>query len=185
MPKAKKKLTSKKTIAKKSIKKVVKKAAKNKSKKVKVTAIPKGYNSITPYLIVSNGSKAIDFYKKIFGAKEMLRMERSGKIAHAELKIGDAKIMLADACPEMGARTPEEFGGSPVSVHLYIKNVDAVINNAVSAGAKLEREIQNMFFGDRSGTVTDPFGHKWTVSTHIEDVTPAKIKKRAAEMFGE
>lgn len=183
MQKAKKKSTLKKMTTKKFAKKVVKKtAAKNNGKKV--TAIPKGYNSITPYLIVSNGTKAIDFYKKIFGAKEVLRMERDGKIAHAELKIGDAKIMLADACPEMGACTPEEFGGSPVSVHLYIKNVDTVINNAVSAGAKLEREIQNMFFGDRSGTVTDPFGHKWTVSTHIENVSPAKIKKRAAELFG-
>lgn len=175
MPKKKKKV---KVVAKK--KKPVKKSIKNK----KVSFIPKGYNCVTPYLIVNNAAEAIEFYKKIFGAKQAMRMEHSGKVVHAELKIGDAKIMLADTCPEMNAHTPEKFGGSPVSILIYTKNVDAVISNALSAGATLVREAQNMFFGDRSGTITDPFGHTWTVSTHIEDVSPAQLKKRAAQLFG-
>lgn len=193
MPKKKKAAAkSKKTSAKKKVLKKVKKAVKKVVKKTKavrkkkkVTAIPKGYHSITPYLIVNNAAEAIQFYKKIFGAKEVMRMDQpSGKIGHAELKIGDAKIMLADECPEMNARSPRAYSGSPVSIHLYIKNVDDVVKKAVASGAKLIRPAQDMFYGDRSGAVEDPYGHMWYVSTHIEDVSMAKMRKRAAELFG-
>ncbi len=178
-----KKTSVKKTSAKKSTKKGVKKAA-VKRKSTKVSAIPKGYNIITPYLIMDQAARAIEFYKKVFGAKEKLRMERAGKVGHAELQFGDTKIMLADACPEMNAHAPEKFGGSPIGIHLYIKNVDAIVDRAIAAGATLERPAEDMFYGDRNATVIDPFGHRWTVSTHVENVTPAKMKKRAKEFFG-
>jgi PhnB protein len=175
-----KKTTAKKTNAKKT--KALKKKTSSRSKKV--SAIPKGYNHITPYLIVSNGAGAIEFYKKVFGAKEVVRMERSGgKISHAELQIGDSRIMLSDAFPEMESHSPESFGGSPVGIHLYVKNVDEIVTRAVDAGAKLLKPITNMFYGDRSGSLTDPYGHQWSVATHIEDVTPAQMRKRAAELF--
>lgn len=119
----------------------------------------------------------------MFGGKEKLRMERDGKIGHAELQIGDTKIMLADECPEMQALSPKNVGGSPVSIHLYIKNVDEVTERAVSLGSKLIRPTQNMFYGDRSSTIEDPYGHKWTVSTHVENLTPSQVKKRAEEFF--
>ena len=155
-----------------------------KSQKKKVSAIPNGYHSITPYLIVNQASKAIEFYKKVFGAKEAMRMSKpDGKIGHAELRIGDAKIMLADEFPEMDARSPNAFGGSPVGIHLYIKNVDAVIEKALSKGAKLLRPAETMFYGDRSGAIEDPYGHKWYVSTHVEEVSPKEMKKRAAQLF--
>jgi len=157
-------------------KKITKKAVKK-----KVLTPPKGYQSITPYLIVSNAAKAITFYKAAFNAKELMRMEHGGKIGHAELKIGDAKIMLADEHPEMYAKAPESEGETSVSIHLYIKDVDGVVNKAVSLGAKLVRSVENMFYGDRCGTLEDPYGHKWHVATHIEDVTPAKMKKRMEE----
>jgi len=153
--------------------------------KAKVAATPKGYNTVTPYLIIDNAAKAIEFYKQVFGAKEVMRMQKpDGKIGHAELKIGDAKIMLADEYLECDARAPKAFGGSPVSIHLYMKSVDSVVDRAVSAGAKLTRPVENMFYGDRSGMLEDPYGHKWCVSTHIENVSPAQMKKRAAELFG-
>jgi PhnB protein len=179
----KKKLkTKKKTVA---AKKQPKKKPAIKRKTKKVSAIPKGYQSITPYLIVNEGVKAIAFYKKVFGAKERMRMNQpGGKIGHAELKIGDSIIMLADECHEVEARSPKTIGGSPITIHVYIKNVDEVVKRAVKAGATLIRPIEDMFFGDRSGGVEDPFGHKWIISTHIEDVTPAQLKKRAAELFG-
>ncbi len=159
------------------------KAKKRKSKKVSV--IQKGYHSITPYLIVDPCVKAIEFYKKVFGAKEVMRMEQAkGKIGHAELKIGDSRIMLADPCPEMGAHGPKAVGGSPVGIHLYIKDVDSVVKRAIAKGAKLTRAVENMFYGDRSGGIEDPYGHQWYISTHIEDVTLAQVKKRAAELFG-
>ena len=162
---------------KRTVKKVVKKAKK------KVLAIPKGYNSITPYLIVANAAKAIEFYKNIFGAKvAMLMNQPSGRVMHSELKIGDSKIMLADEFPEMNARGPQAFGGSPITMHLYVKNVDSIVEKAVASGAKLLRPVEDMFYGDRCGAVEDPFGHKWHVSTHIEDVTPAQMKKRSAQM---
>ncbi len=155
----------------------------------KVPAIPKGYHSITPYLIVKDAKKAIAFYKKVFSAKEMLRMESpKGGIAHAELKIGDSKIMLADCPkdqrPKTNALASKTHSDSPVGIHLYIKNVDGVIKRAVSAGAKLTRAAEDMFYGDRIGAIEDPYGHKWYISTHIENVPPAQVKKRAAKLFG-
>ena len=154
------------------------------SVKKKVLAIPKGYHSITPYLMIENASGAIEFYKKVFGAKEVMRMEKpNGKIGHAELRIGDTKIMVADECPEMNAFGPKHYKGSPVGIHLYIKDVDNIVQKAVAAGAKIIRPVDNMFYGDRLGTVEDPFGHKWSVSTHIEDVSQAQMRKRAAAMM--
>jgi PhnB protein len=168
---------SSKTVTKKT--KAIKKPTK------KVLFQPKGYNTITPYLIVDNAKKALEFYKKAFGAKEVMKMDMpNGKIAHAELKIGDSKIMLADECHEMGAKSPKTVGGSPMSIHLYVKNVDATLKAAVSAGATILREVQDMFYGDRSGGLQDPSGHQWYVATHIEDVTPSQMKKRSAELFG-
>ncbi len=198
MPKAKKKVVAKKKKVQASKKKVVKavkkkvvkavkkkvvKAVKKKvAKRKKVAAIQKGYNVITAYLIVNHAAKAIDFYKKVFGAKEQMRMEHGGKVTHAELKFGDSKIMLGDACPEMNACSPDAIGGTPVGIHIYVKDVDAVVKSAVAAGAKLEREVVDMFYGDRSGSVVDPFGHRWFVATHVEDVTAAQMKKRLAAM---
>lgn len=152
-------------------------------RKKKVSAIPKGYHSITPYLIVDQAAKAIEFYKKAFGAKENMRMEQpGGKVGHAELTIGDAKIMLSDECPEMDARAPKAYGGSPMMIHLYVKNSDAVVEKAAALGAKIIKPVADMFYGDRSGMIQDPFGYKWCVSTHVEDVTKAQLKKRMAEM---
>lgn len=177
----------KKPVSKKSVKKSVSKKVKKtsvKPKKKKVLAIPKGYNSVTPYLIIDNAKSAIDFYIKAFGAKETIRLNApNGKVVHAELKIGDSKIMLADECHEMNALSPKAYKGCAVSIHLYVKDVDSVAKKASQAGAKLIRSPENMFYGDRSATLEDPFGHKWTVSTHVEDVTPAQTRKRAEAMF--
>ncbi|RDI39066.1 VOC family protein [Aquicella lusitana] len=180
----------KKTAAKKKIVKPKKKIAKSrkkavKGKKKKLSVVPQGYNSITPYLIVNNAAKAIEFYKKLFDAKEVMRMDQpDGKVGHAELRIGDAKIMLADEYPEMDARAPEAFGGSPVGIHLYIKEVDTVVEKALRAGSTLMRPVETMFYGDRTGTLIDPYGHKWYVSTHVENVSAAEMKKRAEKLFG-
>lgn len=173
-----------KKIVKKPAKKVIKKVTKAvSSKKKKVLAIPKGYNTVIPYLIVDGAMNAIEFYKKAFGAKVKFCMPKEeGKVGHAELQIGDSKIMLADEYPEMGAYGPKSSQGAPFSIHLYVKDVDAVVKRAVDAGAQLQREVKDQFYGDRSGGVMDPFGHMWYVSTHIEDVTPAQIKKRLADM---
>lgn len=186
---AKKSISKAKRVLKKPVKKAIKKTTKKLAaspKKKKVAAIPKGYHSITPYLIMTNdAAKAINFYKKVFGAKEALRMDGpGGEVMHAELKIGDAKIMLADEYPEMNCCGPQTYGGSPVGIHLYIKNVDEVVKKAVKNGAKLLKAVEDMFYGDRSGTIEDPHGHQWTISTHIEDVTPAQIRKRVPELFG-
>ncbi|ACJ19906.1 Dot/Icm type IV secretion system effector PhnB [Coxiella burnetii] len=150
----------------------------------KPTAIPPGYHSITPYLFVNEATKAIEYYKKAFGAEEEMRMEMpGGKIGHAELKIGDSKIMLADEFPEMGARSPRTYGGSPVTIHFYVEDVDKTAQQAVNAGGKLKGKVENQFYGDRSGTLEDPFGHTWNISTHIEDLSDEEIRKRAAELF--
>jgi PhnB protein len=147
----------------------------------RVKPIPEGYHTATPYLIVRDAARAIEFYKKAFGAKELMRMaDPSGKIGHAEIKIGDSPIMLADEVPGMGYRSPESFGGSPVSILLYVEDVDAVFNQAVAAGAKVQRPVADQFYGDRTGGVTDPFGHVWYVATHKEDVSPEEMRKRAA-----
>jgi PhnB protein len=149
-----------------------------------VKPVPDGYHTVTPYLIVGDAARDIDFYKKAFGATEIGRMARpDGKVMHAEIQIGDSRIMLADECPEMGARSPQTIGGSPVTIHLYVKDVDALFKQAVAAGAKVTRPVQDQFYGDRSGGVEDPSGHAWYLSTHKEDVTPDELHKRAAAMF--
>jgi PhnB protein len=147
-------------------------------------AIPDGYHTVTPYLIVSGAAKAIDFYKKAFGATEMFRMASpDGKVGHAEIRIGDSVIMLADEMPDMGYRSPQSLGGAAVSTLLYVDDVDSRFNQAVSAGAKVQRPLANQFYGDRSGTLEDPFGHVWTIATHVEDVPPDEIEKRAKAHF--
>ncbi len=152
----------------------------------KVKPIPDGYYTVTPYLIVNGAARAIEFYKKAFGARELGRMaDPSGKIGHAEIKIGNSPVMLADEFPEMGSRSPQSYGGSPSFIMLYVEDVDAVFTQAVAAGAKVTRPVQDQFYGDRSGAVTDPFGHLWYVATHKEDVEPQEIKKRAAAAFGQ
>ncbi len=143
--------------------------------------IPDGYHTATPYLIVNDAAQAIEFYKEAFGATELLRMAKpDGKIGHAEIRIGDSTIMLADEFPEMGARSPQSFGGSPVSIFLYVENVDAVFAQTVAAGAVVQRPVADQFYGDRMGGVKDPFGHAWYIATHVEDVSPEEMRKRAA-----
>lgn len=146
-----------------------------------VKPIPEGYHSVTPYLIVKGAAKAIEFYKQAFGATETLRMAQpDGRIGHAELKIGDSTIMLADEFPEINARGPESLGGTPVMIHLYVEDVDGVAKKASSAGAKELRPVKDQFYGDRSGMFADPFGHKWNIATHKEDLSDEEIRKRAA-----
>jgi PhnB protein len=143
-------------------------------------AIPEGYRTATPYLIVKGAADAIEFYQRAFGATEMLRMaDPQGRIGHAEIRIGDSVIMLADEHPAMGYRSPRALGGSSVSILLYLEGVDAVFERAVKAGAKALRPVTNQFYGDRSGTLEDPFGHVWTIATHVEDVPPEEMKRRA------
>jgi PhnB protein len=148
----------------------------------KVSPIPKGYNSITPYLIIKGAAQAIDYYKKIFGATEVFRMDTpDGKVGHAELQIGDSRIMLAEEQPNMGAghASAASIGASPVSLYLYLPDVDRVVERAVSAGAKTLKPVQDQFYGDRSGFIQDPFGHLWGIATHIEDVAPQEMAERA------
>ena len=144
-----------------------------------VKAKPNGYHSATPYLIVNNAAAAIDFYKRAFGATELVRMEMpGGRVGHAEIKIGDSPIMLADEFPEMNARGPHAIGGTPVSIVLYVDDVDAVVKQAQTAGAKITRPLENQFYGDRTAGLEDPFGHHWHVATHVEDVPPEEIARR-------
>ncbi|MBI3413933.1 MAG: VOC family protein [Verrucomicrobia bacterium] len=151
---------------------------------MKTNFIPDGYHTATPYLIVNGGTRAIEFYQKAFGATEVLRVNApGGKLGHAEIQIGDSRIMLADEFPEYDARGPEAFGGTPVSLMLYLEDVDAVVARAVSLGAKILKPVQDQFYGDRSGTILDPFGHKWTIATHIEDMSSEEMARRAAAMF--
>ncbi|HEX6102442.1 MAG TPA: VOC family protein [Alphaproteobacteria bacterium] len=151
----------------------------------KVSAIPEGYRSVTPYLVVKGAAKAIDFYKKVFGAREKFRMEGpGGTVAHAEIEIGDSVVMLADENPQHGALSPATVGGTPVTIMLYVEDVDRTAETLSKAGAKTLRPVQDMFYGDRSGSFEDPFGHRWHVSTHIEDVTPEEIERRMAKMKG-
>ena len=147
-----------------------------------VQPIPQGYHSVTPYLVVNDAAQAIDFYRRAFGAKEMVRMDGPpGKIAHAELKIGDSMIMLSDEMPGGGCRSPKSLGGSTVNIFLYVEKVDNVFNQAASAGAKVDMPPTDMFWGDRYGKLTDPFGHSWSVATHQEDVAPEEMKKRTKQ----
>jgi len=148
-----------------------------------VKAIPDGYSNVTPYLVIKGAANAIEFYKSVFGATERFRMPMPGdRIGHAELQIGDSVIMLADECNEMATRNPLAIGGTPVSIHLYVKDVDNVVNSAKTHGAQVIREVANQFYGDRSGTIKDPFGHIWNISTHVEDVSPEEMQKRMAAL---
>ena len=152
---------------------------------MKTSYVPAGHHSVTAYLIVKGAAQAIEFYKKAFGATEGLRLNGpGGKVMHAELKIGDSHIMLADEFPEMEALSPQTVGGSPVSLVLYVPDADGATDRAVAAGAKILRPIKDQFYGDRSATIADPFGHKWTIATHLEDLTAQEIEKRAAGMSG-
>ena len=147
-----------------------------------VNAIPDGYPRVTPYLIVNGAAAAIDFYKSVLGATERMRMAGpDGKLGHAELEIGDSVIMLADEHPEMNARGPKTVGGTPVSLHVYVEDADSVFERAVEAGAEPLQPVEDKFYGDRSGGFEDPFGHHWNVATHVEDIPPDEMSKRAAE----
>lgn len=148
----------------------------------KVSAIPKGYNSITPYLVIKGAAKAIDYYKDVFGATVVFRMDQpDGRVGHAELQIGDSRFMLAEENPSMGLghSSATSIGASPVSLYLYIEDVDRIIERAVAAGAKILKPVQDQFYGDRTGFIQDPFGHLWGVATHIEDVAPQEMAERA------
>ena len=146
---------------------------------IKVDAIPKGYHTITPGLIVKNAEKAIEFYKKAFAAEEVCRcLSLDGKsIMHAELKIGDSIIMLNDEFPAMGCVSPETLGGCPTSLYLYVEDADSWYDRAIKAGAVSEMPVEDMFWGDRMGAVKDPFGHKWSLATHKKDLTPEEMRK--------
>jgi len=143
-----------------------------------VNPIPQGYHSVIPYLIVDGAAEAIDFYVKVFGGEEVMRMPMGDGIGHAEIKIGDSHIMLADEYPDMGYRSPEALGGTPVSIMVYLPDVDAVFAAAIAAGATEERAVQDQFYGDRTGTLVDPYGHRWTVATHVKDVSHEEMQRR-------
>ncbi|MGH9940963.1 MAG: VOC family protein [Pyrinomonadaceae bacterium] len=151
-----------------------------------VKPIPEGYHTVTPYLCVEDAAVAIEFYRQAFGATELMRLaDPGGKIGHAELVIGDSRVMIADEFPDMNFRSPRTIGGSPVIIHLYVEDADAVAGRAVAAGARLVREVKDQFYGDRGGSVEDPYGHVWFISTHKEDVSPEEINKRAAALYGQ
>jgi PhnB protein len=150
-----------------------------------VSAVPPGYHTISPYLIVDGAARALAWYAEAFGARELMRLSApGGTIGHAEIEIGDSRIMLADEHPNIGAKAPAAFGGSPVSLHLYVPDVDATMAKAAAAGATVKSQPEDKFYGDRAGSLLDPFGHTWHVSTHIEDVTVEEIERRMAAMFG-
>lgn len=150
----------------------------------KTKPIPDGYSAVTPYLIIKGAAQALDFYQRIFGARERMRLPGpGGAVMHAEMEIGGSVIMLGDECPQMGAVSPQTLGGTPVSVHLYMLDADAKFAAAVAAGAKCEQPVENKFYGDRSGTLLDPFGHRWTLATHVEDVSPEEIGRRMAAIM--
>ena len=147
-----------------------------------VNPIPEGYPRVMPYLIVDGGAAAIDFYKSVLGASERMRMGGpDGKVGHAELEIGESVVMLADEHPDMDARGPKSMGGTPVSLYVYVEDVDGVFERAIEAGAKELQPVEDKFYGDRSGGFEDPFGHRWHVATHVEDIPPDEMEKRAAE----
>lgn len=152
----------------------------------KVQSVPAGYHTVTPYLTVKGAAQALAFYKKAFGAEELVRMDGpDGKIGHAEIQIGNSRIMFSDEMPEMPdavTESPQSLGGTTIGLMLYLDNVDAAFKRAVDAGAKAKRPVKDQFYGDRSGVVEDPFGHIWTIGTHIEDVSPEEMKKRMAAM---
>jgi len=144
-----------------------------------VEPIPEGYNTISPYLAVDDAEKAIEYYKKAFGAEETVRMNGpDGKIGHAELKIGDSHVMLSDPFPQSTTTSPKELGGTSGSIFMYVEDVDAVVQKAVDAGGTVTMEVEDQFWGDRFGSITDPFGHNWSIATHVEDLTPKEIEER-------
>lgn len=146
--------------------------------------IPDGYHTVTPYLIVHQAAEAIDFYKRAFGASELMRLVApNGAVGHAEVKIGDSPIMLADESPDESFRGPHSLGGSAVSILLYVEDVDTLFDRAIAAGAKALRPVTDQFYGDRAGTLKDPFGHVWTLATHKEDLSPTEINERAEAVF--
>ena len=150
-----------------------------------VNPIPEGYHSVTPYLIIRGAADAIEFYKKAFGATELFRFPGpDGKIGHAEMQVGNSRIMLADEYPDMGYNGPQTIGGSPVALMIYLADVDAVFNRAVEAGATVKEPLQDKFYGDRIGTVVDPFGHRWHLATHQEDVSMEEMERRAKAAGG-
>ena len=151
-----------------------------------VKPIPDGYHTVTPYLMIKGAARALEYYKKAFGATELMRMEGpDGRVGHAEIKIGDSIIMLADECPEAVSSSPETLGGSPICIMLYVPDVDARFEKAVAAGGTVIRPVKDQFYGDRSGMLKDPFGHIWNIATHTEDLTPEEIGKRAAAAMKE
>ncbi len=148
-----------------------------------VKPIPEGYPRVSPYLVVDGAQKAIEFYTTVLGFAERMRMPGpDGRIGHAELQLDDSVVMLADEFPEMGAKAPSAYGGSPVSLSVYVEDVDATFERATESGATVVRPLENQFYGDRSATFDDPFGHRWTIHTHVEDVSPEEMARRAAEM---
>jgi PhnB protein len=155
---------------------------KAKSRVKKVSYLPKGYSEVTPYMSIRGAGQAIDFYKKAFGAKEVMRMPGpDGKLGHAEIMLGSARIMLSDEYPQMNFIGPQSLGGSAVHIHVYVRNVDALVERATAAGAELIRPVEDQFYGDRSGSLKDPFGHVWHFATHKRDVSKAEMRKAAAQ----
>jgi PhnB protein len=151
----------------------------------RVKPVPDGYHTVTPYLVCHDAKRALDFYTRAFGAEETLRMPApDGTLMHAEMRIGDSSIMLADEHPQMGFRSPRAYGGTPVRIMLYVPNVDALASQAERAGARVLRPVEDQFYGDRAATLADPFGHVWTIATHIEDVSPEEMDARAKRLFG-
>jgi PhnB protein len=146
-----------------------------------VKPIPDGYHTATPYLIIQGAAQALEFYQAAFGAREQFRFEHEGAVAHAEMLIGNSTIMLGEEMPGMGYRGPKALGGSPVSIMLYVEDVDGTVERAAAAGAQVVQPVKDQFYGDRSGTLTDPFGHVWTVASHREDVPPDELHRRFKE----
>ena len=179
----------KKKPAKKAVRKAARKAtakprarAKAAPAKKKVAPVPAGYHTVTPHLVCRNTSGAIEFYKKAFGARELMQMQApDGSVAHAEIRIGDSRIMLGDEMPQMGATAPQTIGGTAVHLFLYVKDVNTLFAQAVAAGATATMPPTDMFWGDRYAKVTDPYGHKWSMATHLEDLTPKEMARRGAE----
>jgi len=150
----------------------------------KVKPVPDGHRTVTPYLALRNAAKALEFYKKAFGAMETYKlMVPNGRVGHAEIRLGDSIVMLSDEFPEYGGKAPDTLGGSPVNIHLYVEDVDAFFKRALAAGAKERKPVMDQFYGDRSGQLEDPFGHLWWVATHKEDVPPEEMQKRVKAMF--
>jgi PhnB protein len=147
-----------------------------------VSPIPQGYHNVTPQLVVDNARQAIDFYKQAFDANELMCFEDGGKVQHAEIQIGDSHVMLSDEFPDRKLRSPKSIGGTPASLMVYVSNVDKTFDRAISAGARAEQPVKDQFYGDRTGTLIDPYGHRWTVATHTEDVSEAELKTRMSRL---